>query len=457
MSPLPSAAGELARVAARTRFETAPESVQRRVTFLVADVLTSIVSACHRSEIVRARDALSEGSGPCTVIGSDHRTDPAMASLLNGFSVAAEQFQDGHRLGRGHPASHVVPAVFAVAEARGSTGTQMLSSVLAGYEVGVRIGMAMGGTPDGVHDIATWGTIGAAVGVAHLLSDGSPDTIEAAIELAASMPLLPNAACVFDGATVQHAFLGMGAHHGVLWGSMADGGLRAPVGTLEGHFGKWSGRSFEPSLFHGAPGGQEHWPDYEVLSGYIKRHPTCAHLHGVNDAMEDILREWTGTCDDIESVLVETNGAAAVFDNAEPQNDLAARFSIPYTVAVALVSGYFDNTSFDARWLEDERVRRVAKCVEVRHSHELDRHYPVGRPARITLVSSGNSILYADTLTPRGDGLDALDDPDVISKPRRVLHARVSDQRGDDLLGAIRTLETGGVATLSAALRRVFD
>jgi 2-methylcitrate dehydratase PrpD len=380
-----------------------------------------------------------------------------MAALLNGFSVAAEQFQDGHRLGRGHPASHVVPAVFAVAEARGSTGIQMLSSVLAGYEVGVRIGESMGGTPDGVHDIATWGTIGAAVGVAHLLSDGSPDTIEAAIELAASMPLLPNAASVFDGATVQHAFLGMGAHHGVLWGSMAGGGLRAPAGTLEGHFGKWSGRSFQPSLVHGAPDEQEQWPDYEVLSGYIKRHPTCAHLHGVNDAMEDILQEWTGTCDDVESVLVETYGAAAVFDNPEPQNDLAARFSIPYTVAVALVSGHFDNTSFDARWLDDGRVRRVAKCVEVRHSHELDRYYPAGRPARITLVSSGSPILHADTLTSRGDGSGALDDSDVISKPRRVLRARVSDQRADDLLDAVQTLPTCDVATLSLSLRRVFD
>ena len=452
-----SAAGELARVAARTRYETAPEAVQRRVTFLVADVLTSIVSACHRSEIVRTRDALFTGSGPCTVIGSHQRTDPAMASLVNGFSVAAEQLQDGHRLGRGHPASHVVPAVFAVAEAHGSTGAQMLSSVLVGYEVGVRIGMAMGGTPDGVHDIATWGTIGAAVGVAHLLSDGSPDTIVAAIELAASMPLLPNAACVFDGATVQHAFLGMGAHHGVLWGSMADGGLRAPVGTLEGHFGKWSGRSFEPSLLHGTPSEQEHWLDYEVLGGYVKRHPTCAHLHGVNDAMEDILRVWTGKYDVIESVLVETYGAAAAFSNAEPQNDLAARFSIPYTVAVALVSGHFDNTSFDARWLEDERVRRVAKCVEVRHSHDLDRYYPAGRPARVTLYCSGNQTLYADAQKPRGDGLDAMDDPDVLSKPRRVLHARVSDQRGDDLLAAVRTLPTRGVATLSTALREVFD
>jgi len=457
MSPQPSAAGALARVAAQLRFETVPEPVQGRVVFLVSDVLTSIVSACRRLEIVRARDALSGGSGSCTVIGSHYRAGSAMASFLNGLSGAAEQFQDGHRMGRGHPVSHVVPAVLAVAEENESTGEQMLSAVLAGYEVGVRIGIAMGGTPEGVHDIATWGTIGAAVGVAHLLSDGSADTIAAAIELASSVPLLANAACVFDGATAQHAFLGMGAHHGVLWGSLAVGGLRAPVGTLEGHFAKWSGRSFEPSVFQGVLDGQEHLIHYEVLGGYIKRHPTCAHMHGVNDAMEDLLQEWTGTCDEIESVVVETYGAAAVFDNVKPENDLAARFSIPYTVAVALVSGRLDNSSFDARWFEDERVRRMAQRVEVRHSHELDHHYPAGRPARVTIRCQGGATLYAETFTPRGDGVDALDDTEVTSKSRRLLDARVSERRGDELLAAVWTLPSSGVVALSSALQQVFD
>jgi hypothetical protein len=65
-----------------------------------------------------------------------------------------------------------------------------------------------------VHDIATWGTIGAAAGVAHLLSDGSCETIGGAIDLASSAPLLPDAATVFNGATAQHTFLGLGARLG---------------------------------------------------------------------------------------------------------------------------------------------------------------------------------------------------------------------------------------------------
>jgi hypothetical protein len=45
--------------------------------------------------------------------------------------VAADQLQDGHRLARGHPASHVVPAVLALAEERDLDGRAVLSAVLA--------------------------------------------------------------------------------------------------------------------------------------------------------------------------------------------------------------------------------------------------------------------------------------------------------------------------------------
>jgi 2-methylcitrate dehydratase PrpD len=60
--------------------------------------------------------------------------DPATAALLNGTPLAAEQLQDGHRLGRGHPGAHVVPAVLAVAESCEASGSALLSALLVGYE-----------------------------------------------------------------------------------------------------------------------------------------------------------------------------------------------------------------------------------------------------------------------------------------------------------------------------------
>ncbi|MGH8995855.1 MAG: MmgE/PrpD family protein [Acidimicrobiales bacterium] len=457
MSGQPLATVVLGRAAADTLFADTPEPVRQRATYLVADVLATMVSACGRDDVARARTAFPAGTGDATVVGWAEGADPGSAALLNGLTGAAEQLQDGHRLGRGHPASHVVPAVMAVAEATGATGPDLLSAVIAGYEVGVRVGMAMGGTPDGVHDLATWGTIGAAAGVAHLLSAASAPVVAAAIELAATAPVLPDAAAAFGGSTGQHAFLGLGAHLGVVWGSLAVGGLRAPPGTLERHFGARVGRSFDPSVISGSVTAEGRWCRYEILEGYVKRHPTCAHLHGVNDAVEDIIARLTSGPDDVRSVLVETYGAAAIFDEPYPANDLAARFSIPYTVAVALVSGRLDNSSFAPPWIDSEAVRDLARRVEVRHRPDLDGGYPGGRPAVVTVDRSHGGPVRAEVSVPRGDGPGALGDADVVAKPGRLLARRVSAPRSEAVLTAVAGLAKGEVAPLTEALRALAD
>ena len=448
-----SAGDVLARAAGETRYSEIPGPVRERAIYLVADVLAAVVSGCGRDDIAGARAAFPAGAGDATVVGWDQGTDPSSAALLNGLAVAAEQLQDGHRLARGHPASHVVPAVLAVAEATGATGEDLLSAVIAGYEVGVRVGIAMSGTPDGVHDMATWGTIGAAAGVAHLLSGASVPVIAAAIDLAAAAPVMPDAVTVFGGSTGQHAFLGLGSHLGVLWGSLAVGGLRAPPGTLERYFGAQVGRRFDSSVISESVNVDGRWRSYEILEGYIKRHPTCAHLHGVNDAVEDILARWDGNPDDVRSIVVETYGAAAVFDQRQPANELAARFSIPYTVAAALVSGQLDIDSFGPPWIDSEVVQDLARRVEVRHRPELDRGYPDGRPAVVTVNLQRGNPVRAEASLPRGDGPCALEDVDVLAKPARLLARRVGKSDSQAVLNAVDGLAESGVAPLTRALR----
>ena len=62
----------------------------------------------------------------------------------------------------------------------------VLSAVLAGYEAGVRVGRAMGGTPAGVHDIGTWGQVAVAAATARLLAPGDADAARRASATAAA-------------------------------------------------------------------------------------------------------------------------------------------------------------------------------------------------------------------------------------------------------------------------------
>ncbi len=451
-----TAASEQLAQATLTPFAAVPDPVRHRVAFLVADVLAAAVSAWQRPEIHGSRTALlARAAGPASVIGRADGAPPSLAALVNALPVAAEQLQDGHRPARGHPASHVVPAVLAAAEAAESSGPATLSAILTGYEVGVRVGEAMGGTPSGVHDIGTWGPIGAAAGVAQVLSGGRPDAVAAAIELAAALPVRPDARIVFDGADGQHLLLGLAVSSAVVTGTSAAAGLRAPAGTLERYFLPAMGADPRPAELVAGLAGTG-WDRYRVLDGYIKRHPTCAHLHGVNDAVEDLVAAGPIDPGSIEQVVVRTYGAAAAFDSPDPEGDLASRFSIPYTVAVGLVSGRLDTGSFSPRWLSDPWVRDLASRVTVIADPALDDGYPSGRPAVVTVIGRDGTVAEARAGRPRGDGTAALDDPGVSSKPLHLLTAAVGAQPAGTVLAAIASLEQTGPARLGRLLRGLF-
>lgn len=437
-------------------FEAAPEAVQRRILFLVADVVAAAVSAWNRPEIAATRHALlTRATGPSTVIGRAAGAAPSLAALVNAMPIAAEQLQDGHRAAQGHPASHVVPAVLAAAEAAGSAGAEILAAILTGCEVGIRVGEAMGGTPAGVHDIGTWGPIGAAAGVAHVLSGGNPTAVSAAIEMASALPGRPDAHSVFSGAGSQHLLLALAVHSAVITGTSAASGLSAPPGTLERYFLPALGAAPSPDLLVAGTGG-DGWKRHRIVEGYLKRHPTCAHLHGVNDAVEDLVGAGPVDPTAVERVVVRTYRAAAGFSDPSPPNDLAARFSIPYTVAVALVSGRLDVGSFAPRWLADPVVAELAARVEVHADPELEGGYPDGRPAAVSVVYSDGTVAEARAARPRGDGANALDAPTVVTKPYELLAAAAGPASAGKVTAAVESLEREGPGPLWAALRLLF-
>ena len=449
-----TAADLLGRAAAATTAATTPSELSARTRFLVADVLACAVAAWARPELAALRAALLTSDGPATVIGREIGAAPTLAAMVNALPVAAEQLQDGHREARGHPASHVVPAVLAAAESCGATGHELLAAILAGCETGILVGSAMGGTPDGVHDIGTWGTVGAAAGVAHVLSGANADAVAAAIDLAAVTPSRPDAATVFRGATGQHLLLGLAVQSAVVAGTAAVAGLRAPDGTLERHFLPAVGRQPDTAaLSHGTTGGR--FARYRLADGYVKRHPTCAHLHGVDDAVEDLLAAAPIDPARVASITVRTYAAAAGFADPAPANDLAARFSIPGSVAAAIVGGSPRPDRFRPEVLSHPSMTALARQVRVVHDPALDAGYPAGRPAVVVVTMTDGTVREARSERPRGDGPGALADQAVAAKPRRLLAAAAGEAGADSVIEAVENLGEHGLAPLAAALRRL--
>src|SRR6201999_927993 len=166
----------LAAYVAHLRFDDIPPHVLERAKILTLDFLGSAVRARRDAEstpsLVKMLEALDlDGEGAATVFGDSRTWTPAVAALLNGALGHSLDFDDTHADSSLHASAPVVPAAFAVGELVGASGRDVLTAIVAGYEVCCRLGNALDPPSHyarGFPPTATAGTYGAAAAAAKL-------------------------------------------------------------------------------------------------------------------------------------------------------------------------------------------------------------------------------------------------------------------------------------------------
>jgi 2-methylcitrate dehydratase PrpD len=378
-------------------------------------------------------------------------TTPPTKAFLNALPLTVEQLQDGHRMARGHPFAHLVPSCLAAAEASSASGLTLLEGLFLGYETGVRIGLAMGGTPDGVHDIGTWGTLGATVGCAHILTGGDQDRVAASLRLASTSNTGFDTATVFEGYSGSHIYLATACQLAVQFALAGAHGFEAAPETLE--------RYWLPNASADPTEGLLDWTHSEIVRGYFKLHPTVAHTHGVNDALDQILSELRsvnpdeGLLSSVERVDVYSYRPALQFVNPEPRTVDECRFSIPFTVATAIVYGDLGPMSRFDQALVDPEVLDLARRVQVSEDPIFSARYPLyGRPSRVIIEFTDHTSIEAEQDLPVGDGPDALSHPAILAKSEMLISGIVSDTSWRQLRELVDHLERATAAQISSAL-----
>src|SRR6201985_2070509 len=166
----------LARYVANLKFDDIPPEVLDRAKVLTLDFLGSAIRARREAEstpsMLKMLEALSlDASGEATVFGDAKTWTPSVAALLNGAMGHSLDFDDTHADSSLHPSAPVVPAAFAIGEWVGASGRDVLTAIVAGYEVCCRLGNALDPTSHyarGFHPTATAGTYGGAAAAAKL-------------------------------------------------------------------------------------------------------------------------------------------------------------------------------------------------------------------------------------------------------------------------------------------------
>ena len=368
----------------------------------------------------------SFASGKATVIGSRRPLGVPGAAWVNCNAASALDLDDGHRMAMGHPGAAVIPAALAIAETTGATGREFLAAVVAGYDVAVRASVArVPWYKDRMYSSGIWGVFGAAAAAGKLLGLDET-TLQSAIGNAASHGAFPPGGLQANHSMVKEV-IGWAGMTGCAAALLAQQGFLGPEDVMD-----YSGRWDTGQLVEGLGD-----PDrYAILSTYFKPHAVCRWAHSSVDAVLDLAGRHDLKPAEIESILVETFHEVTRLVNYTPRNAIAAQFSIPFALAVALLHGRIAPEDVSEDNLQKPEILKLARKVEVVVDPEINSQFPAKTIARVTM-HTGRGAFRTTVEYPRGNPENPLSDDDLRAKFRSLTMQIVGEKTCEKLQDAI--------------------
>jgi len=408
---MPEYLDKLVSYVCRTNFNDLPKAVVLRAKEVLADTFSVIAAGAQEDEVKGLAKRLVDPKAKqvASLIGSGTRTEPSKAALINGTAGTFLELDEGNQFGRGHPGIHVVPAALAIAEEGRLSGQDLLTALVLGYEIGTRIGIACK-IRMSMHPHGTWGTVGAAVAVGKLMGY-SEAAMKEMINVSSSLGLATSRRTMLEGGTVRNVYSGMSNFMGILAHQLVQSGFTGEADGLKTVYGSVVSDTFSPEVMTDELGKR-----FEIARNYFKMHACCRYNHGTLDALERILAQKPLKAGEIESVDVETYSLAAQLCDRNPQNMLAAKFSIPFAVATLLVHGRTDVSCFTPQAVRSDEVQALAKKVEVKEDPKLTAMMPSRRPSRVRVTLKSGEKLEAEVTMNRGDFEDPYGPADLEKK-----------------------------------------
>ncbi|MFC6941868.1 MmgE/PrpD family protein [Salinirubellus sp. GCM10025818] len=450
-----SAEREAAAFAASLDLGAIPAEALDRATLVVADSIGAILGGSTAP--YAAAFAERSSGGPATVLGTDRTASATRAALANGGAGTVLELDEGHKYSAGHPAMHVLPAVLAVAEAEGgdedrarngtgTAGRRLLTSFVAGYEVAARVGIACTPLAPEYHMHGVWGTVGAAAGVSRFREYDERTTL-AAMRIGANHALHTRFDAATEGATVRNTYAGMSAMNGILAADQAAAGFTGLDDGLARHLDRLCADGFDRAAVADALG--ERW---EITRGYFKNHAACRYTHGALDALDAIEARGRVDPDTVASVRVETYPDAARLTETRPENDLEAKFSIPFAVATRLRNGDSSKASFAEGALTDEAYG-LAERISVTAAEDLAERVPEARSTRVIVEFEDGTERTEEIRYPKGDERNPLSTSELREKFQGLAAPVVGEASTEELWELARGLPDSDPRALCEAAR----
>jgi len=435
-SPTSSTVAEKIAAVIASMPRTTPSAMEATCRSLLIDV-AGLCLAARRSDFMRATLAATDEPGPCTVIGQREGRSVAMAALCNGTAAHGEDFDDTYEGGPIHAGAVIVPAILATAEKHGLSGDDAGLGIATGCEVMCRLCVVAPKLVHkaGFHPTAVFGAIGAAAGVGAALQLDARQLVDA-MGIAASMSsgIIEYLA---EGAWTKRMHPGWAAQSGYRAARMAQAGFVGPRTVFEGEHGFFHGfaRTREGNFDEMLDGFGTQW----LAAGIAFKPYACGTMaHPYIDCARKLVVDGLNP-DQVERIECETAEGIVhrlwepLGDKQQPPNGYAAKFSIPYAIAVGMLHGDAGLTEYDDAVVRDPRVRGLA--AKIRYRIDPDNPYPRQFTGHVRATMRNGDVREARQGHFRGGTDEPLAFDDVVKKFRaNGLHGGFGVSQLDDTL-----------------------
>jgi 2-methylcitrate dehydratase PrpD len=421
-------------------FKDVPEEVVRQAKRCLLD-LVGVAAAGLQTDLSRiVRDfavrQMGTGERGARILFDGRQASPAGAAYAGASTIDAFDAHDGHALTKGHAGVAVLPALLSTVDpGERIDGREFLVSLILGYEIATRAGIALHSSASDYHTSGAWNALGCAAVAARRLGLNAAKTRHALGTAEYHGPRSQMMRCI-DHPTMLKDGSGWGAFAGVSAAYLAaDGFTGAPAITVEAeeHRSLWSDLGTR----------------WRILEQYLKPHPVCRWAQPAVEAADALMARHEIRPERIARVRVETFGAAVRLGSRAPATTEEAQYAIGFPLAAMLVRRRIGAAEVTAEGLRDPAVLRMAQRIVLQENEAFTRRFPAERVAVVTIEQDDGATAASAPTTARGDPESPLGDDELLSK-FRTLADSLDDERRLRIEDAIVTLDRrdGALETL---------
>ncbi len=439
-------------------YDRIPEEVRHRNKLLMLDSLGCALYGADLewSRILQDKLGAIDATRQCSVWGTNKKLSAPHAALVNGTQVQGFELDDVHRAGVLHVGAVVLPSLISITEIKpGMSGKEFLTSAVAGYEIGPRVGLCMGPShiASGWHSGATLGVFSSAAGAARGLKLDADKTVHA-LGIAGTQAAGLMAAQF--GAMVKRMHAGRSSQSGLYGALLAEAGFTGILNVLESEYGGFcttmSQSKDKFNLKELTAGFGEVW---QTMGIALKFYACVGTNHTTLDALRDMRKERPFKAGDVKKVVV--HGSEVTVHHVgwpyEPQGLTSAQLNMPYCVATWLLEDDCFVDQFTEAMVADPQRIALSKKVEVIHDPSITALGPKLRhKVHVELHLNDGTVMKRTVEAARGSEKHFASDAEIIEKFEKLASKALPKARVAELRDAVMGIEKLPDATVLSKL-----